>query len=132
MKSEKNWQSKAERGTNNACAVLILLATLVLMASLLSGCGTVIPLQVTSAAASFDGGERNSGFIGWTTNGCGIITPHARDRYNALIVDYGARFHPPLKPDYGIMPSATNTFIITPEALSDFAAMNRWRRNEAK
>ena len=131
MKSATNWPSKADH-SQNACAVLIVLAALCLAAVLLTGCGTVTPRQVTAAAASFDGGERNSGFIGWTTNGSGIITPHARERYNALIVDYGPRFHPPLVADYGLTATATNTFLITPEALADFAAMNRWRRNEAK
>lgn len=127
MKSEMNWRNK-ERAIIALWVAVVFLVMLVIV----SGCGTVTPKQVTSAAASFDGSERNSGFIGWTTNGFGIITPHARDRYNALIADYGVRFHPPLKPDYGITPTPTNTFTITPEALSDFATMNRWRRNEAK
>jgi hypothetical protein len=98
------------------------------LVALAVGCTTVTPRQVESPTASWDGTNQNSGFIGWTADGSGIITPHARDRYNGLIDIYGKRFIPPLVFDYGIQPTAANTFTITPEALSDFATMNRWRK----
>ena len=74
-----------------------------------SGCGTfrtVRPPALQGGAASFDGGQQNSGLVGWHTNASGetfvIITPHMRERYNAMIEIYGARFVPPIKQDAGI------------------------------
>jgi hypothetical protein len=108
------------------------LAILFLTALLIAGCvGTVTPVQVVSTGASFDNGERNSGFLGWTTNNSityAIISEHARDRYNSLIDVYGNKIIPPIKKDYGVTDNKTNCFI-TLEALSNFAKMNRWRKN---
>jgi len=95
---------------------------------LLSGCSTVTPTVVKSSTASWDGAEQNSGLIAWTADGGAIITAHARDRYNALILVYGKQFAPPLATNYGIANTSSNAFLITPEALSDFARMNRWRK----
>lgn len=120
MKSETNWQNKR-------CECYVLL---VLISILFGGCTTVTPRLVTSPTASWDGTNQNSGFIGWSSTS-GIITPHARDRYNSLIDIYGKRFAPPLSFDYGIKPTTTNTFIISPEALTDFIQMNRWRKFDA-
>lgn len=127
-------KSKTSSPNDRAGIWLLIIGLGLLVATLLvaTGCGTVSPKPVTASAASYDGAERNSGFIGWTTNGWGILTPHARDRYNSLIADYGGRFHPPLTADHGVTPTTTNTFIFTPEAIADFAAMNRWRRTEGK
>jgi hypothetical protein len=108
--------------------VLLLCATVFLTVGCVS---TVTPVQVVSTGASFDNGERNSGFIGWTTNSSvtyGIISQHARDRYNSLIDIYGNKIIPPIKKDYGITDNKTNC-LITLEALSNFAKMNRWRKN---
>jgi hypothetical protein len=84
---------------------------------------------------SWDGNVRNSGFTNWHTNDTGIIygvlTPHARDRYNGLIEQYGDRFTPPLKRDYGIINNQTN-FFITSEGLYNFIKMNRWRKIDGK
>lgn len=99
---------------------------------LIGGCvHTVTPVHVVSTGASFDNGERNSGFLGWTTNNSvtyAIISEHAKDRYNALIEIYGGRIIPPIKKDYGVTDNKTNCFI-TLEALSNFSKMNRWRKN---
>jgi len=103
-----------------------------IFAAILAGCvGTVTPVQVVSNGASFDNGERNSGFIGWATNNgtaYGVITLKARDRYNALIESYGSKIIPPIKKDYGLISCETN-YLISFEALSNFAKMNRWRKN---
>lgn len=99
----------------------------------IAGCTTTVtPIQVSAPSASWDGTEQNSGFIGWTSNGSGIITSNLKDKYNLLIDTYGNRFIPPLIHDYGIFETTTNTFVITPEALADLSAMKRWRRAESK
>ena len=104
--------------------VKILLSSLILTVVTIS-CTTVTPPIVQSSAPSWDGTNNNSGFIGWSATGEGIITPHAQDRYNALIVMYGKRFVPPLVHDFGIT-TTTNGIIINNQALSYFAQMNRW------
>ena len=121
---------------NRLVFIMLSLAIAWLCSILLAGCGTVTPDQVVSDGPSWDGTNRNSGFVGWTSTGCGILTPHARDRYNALVKDYGSRFRPPLQTDYGLVKidvdGQPTVYQITPEALADFATMNRWRRMEGK
>jgi hypothetical protein len=96
---------------------------------LFAGCTTTVtPRIVASLQASWDGTNQNSGFIGFTDAG-GIITPHARDRYNGLIELYGKKFIPPITFDYGISQHTNENYIITPQALSDFAQMNRWYKS---
>ena len=110
---------------------------------LLAGC-TVIPETVRDLTPSFDGGAQNSGFYGYDNRGNGYLTPRARDRYNLLIAQFGARYLPPLKADDGISPGVpgevlfdgrkiigiapTNAFKIDPEHLVDFREMNRWKK----
>lgn len=97
------------------------------------GCATTVtPPQVVSNGASYDNGQRNSGFQGWCTNNgvtFAMISTNAYQRYNALIDIYGKKFLPPIKEDHGVIPNQTN-YLLTLEALSDFATMNRWRKNE--
>lgn len=90
------------------------------------GC-TVRPKVVRNQQASFDGNEQNSGLIGHDSAGNGIITAHARERYNAMIDAYGPLFKPPVRQDDGVRQTATNTFLIDGEHLFIFATMNRWR-----
>lgn len=97
----------------------------------LSSC-TVTPRPVVDGMPSFDGAVQNSGFLGFDPAGRGILTPHARDRYNRLVAEYGARYLPPLVLDAGVTPTATNTFLLDPEHLVDFAEMNRWRKAQPK
>ena len=108
---------------------------LILTVSLCAGCfSTIVPPSVKPVAASFDNGERNSGFSGFVTNNgiaYGVLSPHARDRYNSLIDTYSKRFSPKLKEDYGIIDNKTN-YWITLEGLSNFALMNRWRKQGEK
>jgi hypothetical protein len=108
-----------------------LIAPLVILnICLVSGCiSTVAPRPLQSTAASFDGDQANSGFIGFGPDGAAYITSHARDRYNGLIALYGRRFVPALQPDAGVRPGQTNgTWRIDAEHLADFARMNRWRK----
>lgn len=118
----------------NKCLRLLLI--LMLFCTVASTCRhPIIPDPLNMPGASWDGNNRNSGFLGWYTNNTGIIygvlTPRARERYNGLIDEYGNRFIPPLKKDYGIINNTTN-FFITSEALYDFIKMNRWHKEEVK
>lgn len=90
------------------------------------GC-TVRPKVVRNSQASFDGNEQNSGLIGYDSQGNGIITHHARDRYNALIDEYGPLFKPPVNRDGGLVATSTNTYLLDGEHLFIFATMNRWK-----
>jgi hypothetical protein len=130
----------------NAAIIVVLFV----LGLLLTGCGTVIPKTVQANVASYDGGAQNSGLLSMTTNTTGevtgaIITPHARDRYNALISIYSTNFFPALTFDAGITPmlvfkpqivpvngpppeQSAQTYLIDAEHLVDFMRMNRWNR----
>lgn len=106
---------------------------------LLPGCGTIAPKPVVSHQASFDpvpdakGNYQNSGLLGWATNHSAIITPTARDRYNALCSVWGKRFTPPVvPPDAGLTPwiaaGVTNGWLMNPAALDKFMTMSTWER----
>ncbi len=111
--------------------ILRLYASAFVLAFVLCGCtSTVIPTQVRDSHASFDGNQANSGFLRFSPDGSGVITPHARDRYNALAVVYGKRFSPALHADDGITALSADEFQIDSEHLVKFATMNRWRKQE--
>ena len=103
-----------------ACAVLLL-----------PGCTTVTPEQVHASVASYDGTNQNSGVISFTSDGSAIITAHARDRYNALVCVYSKKFLPPLLPDDGLKFQSPN-WVIDPQHLNYFKAMNRWKKEGLK
>lgn len=129
MKSAKNSPSDTR-----ALIVLSFFVALWL-AAMLTGCTTVTPRIVEAPKPSWDGTNQNSGFVGWSGPN-GVITPHARERYNGLIEIYGKKFIPPLVHDYGITIKTNQIdssliIEITPEALADFALMNRWHKVDA-
>ncbi len=109
---------------------LILLLLLLAAACVLAGCGSVKP--IASKEASWDNGVQDSGLIEFLSDGSGVITAHARDRYNALAKAYGKRFSPRLRPDDGIRPGVVwdrgPTYIIDPEHLQKFMLMNQWSK----
>lgn len=107
--------------------ILVLLCSIFIIV----GC-TVTPKIVTDTTPSFDGTNQNSGFIAFDPNGYGIITPHARDRYNGLIEIYGKKFNPPLTFDAGIIKTCTNTFLIDPQHDVYARTMNRWKKSGVK
>lgn len=116
--------------------VALLLLAIALTACVLgTGCAsTMRPAPVIRQLASWDGTNQNSGFICFT-NGGALITAHARERYNALVKSYGARFQPALQEDAGIRAvdeknGSNGIYWIDAEHLADFATMNRWRRGE--
>jgi hypothetical protein len=96
-----------------------------------SGCApTVRPLAPQAKTASFDAGHENSGLIAIDPDHNGILTPHARDRYNGLIKSYGIKFDPALTADAGVTATVTNTFLLDAQHLAYFAAMQRWKRQD--
>lgn len=96
----------------------------------LNGC-TIAPKLASNSQASFDQGVQDSGILSENPDHSLVVTPHLRDRYNALIADYGRLFKPPVGTDQGITPTGTNTFVMNAQAFEDFAAMNRWRKQGA-
>jgi hypothetical protein len=104
---------------------------------LVAGCTTLIPKEAKPKVASFDGLEQNSGFIGFSPAGWGIITPAARDRYNALAGRFGNRFLPPLCAATngglppGVVGTSSNAFLIDPEHLAKFIKLTAWQRSDS-
>lgn len=96
----------------------------------LTGC-TVIPKVVKNSQGSLDGNAQNSGLIGYDAAGNGILTSHARDRYNGLVKAYGARFSPPLLEDSGLVATSTNTWLMDGQHRFYFETMNRWHKQRA-
>lgn len=112
---------------------LVVVGMAILLLAVAIGCaGTVTPRAAVRGEASWDGTNQNSGVI-CLTNGGALITGHARERYNALVGAYGARFAPALGMDAGIQPiEGGGAFWIDAEHLAAWAAMSRWRRGEGK
>lgn len=106
----------------------IVIAGLLGWALFLCGCTTTVTApHVKPRQASFDGNVQNSGALTTSTNGL-RMTLHARDRYNALVAEYGGYFQPPLRAGDGV--SATEdpqVFLLDEEHEVKFMIMNRWR-----
>lgn len=99
------------------------------MLVLANGCApTIAPRAVHDTAPTYDGTQRNSGFLGFDSVGNGIITPRAFQRYQGLLSEYHAAFTPALGTNDWPIATATNTYIITPQGLTYFATMSRWRK----
>lgn len=96
---------------------------------LLQACvSPTVPAALPAAAApSFDGAEQNSGVLSSTAAGF-LITPHLRDRYNALVARYGGDFAPPLRQDAGLERQGPGTWEMSKQAMVNFLEMNAWRR----
>ena len=109
----------------------LLTICLLLAAIGLSSCRgglTVTPREVRDTVASFDGNAQNSGFLGYTPEGIGVITPHARERYNDATQLYGDRFTPKLVRDAGLTPFTNGTWLIDNEHDVKAREMFRWQR----
>lgn len=104
------------------------LFAIILASSLITAC-TVTPEKLTDSQPSFDGNVQNSGLIGFTADGFAILTPHAHDRYNALVKTYGKKFIPALRSDVGCVAYTNGTWLIDKEHLVHFETMNRWRKS---
>lgn len=117
---------------NNARAALIgLLAIILALLALFVGC-TVTPKAFKDSTPSFDGGEMNSGLIGFYTNEQSVsfmvVTPHFRERFDALAPVYGTNFLPAVKPGEGFSPFTNGTYLLNLEGLYKFSVMNRKRK----
>lgn len=105
--------------------VLTCFSILTLLAILMfSGCTVAPKILPPAASASYDGNDKNSGFIAFNADGSATITAHARDRYNSLIEKYAKNFNPPLQKDDGVR-RIGDSWVIDKEHLKDFALMNR-------
>jgi hypothetical protein len=91
----------------------------------LTACGTVAPVVNEPKAASWDGSEQNSGLIS-DVGSAMTVTPHWRDRYNALIAIYGTQFKPALTADEGITARDDSNFSANHFARVHFFEMNLW------
>lgn len=75
-----------------------LFVSFCLSSLLFAGCATVTPDKVKDNTASYDAttpvnyDNLNSGIIGFTEDGSGILTTFGVQRYNSLIKDYKIRF----------------------------------------
>jgi hypothetical protein len=125
---------KARRSVIRSFLVLAIVAVILIACAMLTGCGPVTPPLVIGSAASYDGRDLNSGVIAEIPGGQ-LVTPHWRDRYNAMIALYGKRFAPPLRPDDGILPVAPGDhaaqYFIDNEHAVKFDLMNEWRKASA-
>lgn len=104
---------------------LFLIGYWLVLPFVISGCGTVVPTTVPSASASFDGNDQNSGIVAARPDGF-AVTPHFRDRYNALIARYGRDFAVPLRVDGGL--THNGQWIIDRQHLAKFLEMSAWSR----
>ena len=118
---------------------IITLAAMVALSGCVSGCGTTAPKPVTAQRPSFDvvpdakGNNANSGGLVFT-NHLLLITPTARDRYNALCVKWGKKLVPPVvPPDAGLtlQPGTTNRWLIDKDHLDKWSTMNLWESQPA-
>lgn len=104
----------------------VIVVALLLVCGLVWGCNSPAP-RVEASQPTFDQVAATGGVLQKTFNG-GVISAHARERYNALIEIYGREFLPPLQRDSGITPRPDGTNHITNEAWENFKTMNAWRR----
>ena len=105
-----------------------LLSSLLLVVFAAGCVNTVTPKHVQATTYSWDGTNKNSGVLGMT-NHCAILTAHAVDRYNALMVTYGKAWAPPVKPWDGVTATPTNgVYILDAQHTFYFGTANRWKK----
>lgn len=110
---------------------------------LLVGCATVTPDKVKDDTPSYDSStpinydNLNSGIIGFTEDGSGILTTFGVQRYNNLIKDYKIRFKVEkgvdLKENDGIteyIDKSKNVLSkIDPQHFVYYGVLNSWRKD---
>lgn len=110
---------------------------------ILIGCTTITPDKVKDNTASFDSTTpqqydlHNSGVIGFSPEGKGILTSNGVERYNNLIKDYKLQFRAAkgveLKENDGITEFIDKhgnlLFYIDHQHLVYFGVLNSWRRD---
>lgn len=100
------------------CFVLAIVGCLLLWG--MTGCTVTPDILPPAAVASYDGNVQNSGFLGWASDGSGVITAHARDRYNALLAQYKVGVK-----DEGLTPMPDGSWLIDKQHLVLFSELNR-------
>lgn len=126
MKLEKYFRN------NNKIETWLRLIYISLLVMILVSC-TVAPKVLKRDTASFDGGSQNSGFVMFLSDGSGLLTTNAVNRYNFLIKIYKDRFISPIYQNYGLTFTniqTTNYYIISAEGLVKFGLMQHWKRNQ--
>ena len=120
-----------------------LFASFCLSSFLFVGCATITPNKVEDNTASFDSStpvnydNLNSGIVGFTADGSGILTYFGVQRYNSLIRDYKIRFKNvkgvDLKENDGIseyVDQHKNVLSkIDPQHFVYFGILNSWRKD---
>ncbi len=84
----------------------------------------ILPSWTSVVAGSTNG--PTSGLLGFV-GGQAVITPHAVDRYNALMVEFGAAWPPGVHPGDGVTPFGDN-YRIDSAHLFYFVTANRWHK----
>lgn len=109
---------------------------------LIAGCSTVTPDKIKDEVASYDASTptgydvQNSGFIGFTDDGKGILTTFGILRYNTLVKAYHIKFKSykgvELKENDGVTEfsdkSGNKLYIMDPQYLVYYAILNSWRK----
>ena len=118
-------------------------AVFCLSSLLLASCATVTPDKVQDNTASFDSttphqyDSMNSGIIGFSPEGKGILTSNGVERYNNLIKDYKLQFRAAkgveLKENEGIVEFLDKhgnlLYYIDNQHMVYFGILNSWRRD---
>ena len=118
-------------------------ASFCLSSFLLVGCATITPDKVEDGTASFDSttpvnyDNLNSGILGFTEDGSGIITTFGVERYNNLIEQYKIRFKEfkgvELKKNDGISNYVDKhgnvLYKIDPQPFVYYGVLNSWRKD---
>lgn len=114
---------------------------LVLVLALLSACtSTVVPKTNVATRPSLDPQDTvkaTSSILDFWKNDKGeaigrIVTPHYKERYNALVDLYGDQFTPALKKDEGFTPleyKGAPAFGVNKATHSKFGVLLKWKRN---
>jgi len=75
--------------------------------------------------ASFDGNEQNSGIIDFVKEEGWLVTKRTAEKYNFLIEKYGKTITPPIEKNFGLTRKDENLYVLTQEAMVNFALMNQ-------
>lgn len=90
---------------------------------------TVAEYVVDESEPSYDGNEQNSGLIDYIEGKGFLITPHAAQRYLALVKEYGNDYAPPLVGSEGLSedPDSSN-YILDSQHMVEFVAMSQKKK----
>lgn len=98
----------------------------------LAGCETTVTRkQVGSNRPSFDGNSADSGAKGFVQTERGKeleISPATRERYNALVREFGGRQVVPVEPDAGLTKLPNGNWSMNKEAQFNFAWFSYLKR----